>query len=173
MPRSVRALLLCAALGGVGDCTSDSAHSPTCGLALLAGPALVRQQLENTPYVVTEAPRGLPGSLPARVAVYPQQGEVLVTYRPGQLAMRYQGPFFPTGSISDTTTYALLIVDDSTERAQGVLIYESRRPPPHYPALGTLSGADRSIPLYGVRVDWRSVSNPRCPLLGVARPSAR
>src|SRR6266702_4067233 len=59
-------------------------------------------------------------------------------------------------------------VDDSTQRAQGVLIYESRRPPKNYPQLGALTAADRAVPLYGVRVDWPSVSNPRCPLLGAA-----
>ena len=61
---------------------------------------------------------------------------------------------------------AILVVDDSTQRAQGLLIYESRRPPEGYPSIGALTGADRTIPLYGVRVDWANVSNPKCPLLG-------
>jgi len=47
-----------------------------------------------------------------------------------------------------------------------VLLYEGQRPPKSYPALGTVSGGDKTIPLYGVRVDWRGVSNPQCPLLG-------
>src|SRR5437870_9183188 len=57
-------------------CSGEGSRSPTCGLALVAGPALIQQQLVNVPYVLTEAPRGLPGSLPARVIGVPQQGEV-------------------------------------------------------------------------------------------------
>src|SRR2546426_5251232 len=58
-----------------------------------------------------------------------------------------------------TATYALLVVDDSTQRAMGVLIYESE-PPKSYPRLGTVTGGpngEKTIPLYGVRVDWPSV----------------
>ena len=58
-------------------CSGEGSRSPTCGLALVAGPALIQQQLVNVPYVLTEAPRGLPGSLPARVIGVPQQGEKL------------------------------------------------------------------------------------------------
>jgi len=54
-----------------------------------------------------------------------------------------------------------------------VLIYESQRPPPGFPQLGTVSGGDKTIPLYGVRVDWPSVNNPRCPLLGAPAPAPR
>jgi len=57
-------------------------------------------------------------------------------------------------------------VDDSTQRAEGVLVYEGQRPPKTYPQLGTVTGGDKAIPLYGVRVDWASVTNPHCPLLG-------
>ena len=80
--------------------------------------------------------------------------------------MEYQGAGFPTTSVSDTTAYAVLVVDDSTQRAQGVLIYESHRPPEGYPSIGSLTGQDRTMPVYGVRVDWAGVSNPKCPLLG-------
>ncbi len=163
--RGAPALITALALA---HCAGDRSRSPTCGLALIAGPALIQQQLVHAPYVLTEAPRGLPGTLPARVAGYSQQGEVVVAYGRGRLTMAYQGPGFPTASISDSTVYGLLVVDDSTQRAQGVLIYESRRPPKSYPQLGEVSGSERSIPLYGVRVDWKSVSNPRCPLLGAA-----
>ena len=62
-------------------------------------------------------------------------------------------------------------MDDSTQRAQGVLIYESRRPPEGYPSIGTLTAIDRTTSLYGVRVDWANVSNPKCPLLGAPLPA--
>src|SRR2546422_7958470 len=44
----------------------------------------------------------------------------LVGYAKGALTMEYQGAGFPAGSVSDTTAYAVLVVDDSTQRAQGV-----------------------------------------------------
>jgi hypothetical protein len=149
-------------------CGGDRTRSPTCGLAQVAGPALIQQQLTVLPAVLTEPPRGLPASLPARVVGAPQ-GSVQVAYGKGGLALTYAGPAFPAASVSDSTAYALLVVDDSTQRAQGVLLYESRRPPPTYPQIGTLAAGERtSVPLYGVRVSWASVSNPRCPLLGPA-----
>jgi hypothetical protein len=152
-------------------CGGDRTRSPTCGLALLVGPRLIQQQLTVLPYVLSEAPRGLSASLPALVAGTSQQGEVSVSYAGPRLALTYRGPNFPPFP-NDTTVYALLVVDDSTQRAQGVLIYESIRPPTTFPQLGTVAGGDKAVPLYGVRVDWASVSNPRCPLLGAPAPPA-
>ena len=148
------------------SCTGDRSRSPTCGMALLIGPSLIQDRLRHLPFVLTDAPRGLPGTLPVRVVGTTQQSTVAATYARGALTMEYQGAGFPAASVSDTTAYAILVVDDSTQRAQGVLIYESRRPPEGYPSIGALTDADRTIPLYGVRVDWANVSNPKCPLLG-------
>src|SRR5207244_4019252 len=83
----------------------------------------------------TVAPRGLPATLPVRVVGTGQQNTVLVSYTKGALTMEHQGAGFPAGSVSDSTAYAVLVVDDSTQRAQGVLIYESRRPPEGYPSI--------------------------------------
>jgi hypothetical protein len=134
-------------------------------MAQLIGPSLIQDQLRLLPFVLTEPPRGLPASLPARVAGSAQQSTVAITYSGQHLTMTYQGANFPPYP-SDTAVYALLVVDDSTQRAQGVLLYEGQRPPKSYPPLGSVSGGDKTIPLYGVRVDWRGVSNARCPLLG-------
>ncbi len=155
------ALAACA----LARCAGDRSRSPTCGLAQIAGPSLIQQQLANVASVLTDAPRGLPGTLPARVVGLPQQGEVLVGYANARLVMGYQGTSFPPGP----SGYGLLVVDDTTQRAEGVLIYESEGPK-NYPELGTVTASERSVPLLGVRVDWASVSNPRCPLLG-APPS--
>ncbi len=156
------------------SCSADRSRSPTCGLAQLIGPSLIQDRLRQLPFVLSDAPRGLPGTLPVRVVGTPQQSTVLVTYTKGALTMEYQGAGFPATSVSDTTAYAVLVVDDSTQRAQGVLIYESHRPPDGYPSIGSLTGQDRTMPVYGVRVDWAGVSNPKCPLLGTpaAPPSS-
>ena len=156
------------------SCGGDRARSPACGMAQLIGPSLIQDRLRHLPFVLTDAPRGLPGTLPVRVVGMTQQGTVAATYSKGALTMEYQGAGFPAASISDSTAYGILVVDDSTQRAQGVLIYESRRPPEGYPSIGALTGVDRTMPLYGVRVDWANVSNPKCPLLGgpASPPSA-
>ena len=153
------------------SCGGDRARSPACGMAQLIGPSLIQDRLRHLPFVLTDAPRGLPGTLPVRVVGMTQQATVLVTYTRGTLMMEYQGAGFPAGSVSDSTAYALLVVDDSTQRAQGVLIYESRRPPEGYPSIGALTGQDRTVPVYGVRVDWAGVSNSKCPLLGAPPPA--
>ena len=150
------------------SCGGDRTRSPTCGMAQLIGPSLIQDRLRHLPFVLTDAPRGLPGTLPVRVVGVTQQSAVAVSYTKGALTMEFQGAGFPATSISDSTAYAILVVDDSTQRAQGLLIYESQRPPEGYPSIGALTGADRTIPLYGVRVDWANVSNPKCPLLGAA-----
>jgi hypothetical protein len=97
----------------------------------------------------------------------PGPGEVLVAYAGNQLVMGYQGTGFPPAPEG----YGLLVVDDSTQRAQGVLIYESTVPR-NYPEIGTVTGADHAVPLFGVRVNWAGVSNPRCPLLGAPTTAA-
>jgi len=157
-------------IGGVavGACSSDGNHSPTCGLAMLVGPSMIQQRLGVATAVVTESPRGLPAKLPARVifvgeGAKPPEGEVLVAYNQEQLVVGYQGSGFPPAPGG----YGLLVVDDSTQRAEGVLIYESDAPR-NFPQLGTITGADRTVPLFGVRVNWQGVNNPHCPLLGGA-----
>lgn len=162
---------LAAGMLALGGCGGDRSHSPTCGLALLVGPSMIQQRLTNAAALVTDAPRGLPPTLPARVifvgeGAKPPQGEVLVAYDQTRIVMGYQGTGFP----SPPGGYGLLVVDDSTRRAEGILIYESD-PPRNHPQIGTVTGGDRSVPLYGVRVDWPGMNNPRCPLLGSAAPA--
>ena len=125
------------------SCGGDRTRSPTCGMAQLIGPSLIQDRLRHLPFVLTDAPRGLPGTLPVRVVGVTQQSAVAVSYTKGALTMEFQGAGFPATSISDSTAYAILVVDDSTQRAQGLLIYESRRPPEGYPSIGALTGADQ------------------------------
>lgn len=154
----------------IAACTGDASRSPACGLALIAAPTLVQQQLRNARAVITDAPRGLPDSLPAMV-IQQRPGAVRVGYdiQGKTIVMEYVGDSFPTRG-----GYGLLVVDDTSHRAVGVLIYESEEPTKH-PHLGTITGGAATLNLYGVRVDWASVSNPRCPLLGappVAKPTS-
>ena len=146
-------------------CTRSSG-SPTCGIAMLAGPGLITSQLSNARAALTDPPRGLPDSLPVLV-IQPQKndrGAVIVSRdAEGKISMQFRGPAFPARG------YGLLVVDDTSHRAVGVLVYE-RVEPKDYPRLGTITGGAATLNLYGVRLDWASVSNPRCPILGAASP---
>jgi hypothetical protein len=143
-------------------CNRGTSGSPTCGIALLAGPAMITSQLANARSVLTDPPRGLPDSLPV-VVIQPQRndrGAVIVSRDgEGKISMQFRGPSFPTRG------YGLLVVDDTSQRAMGVLILDQEEPAGH-PAIGTIIGGSTALNLYGVRVDWASVNNPRCPLFG-------
>jgi hypothetical protein len=148
-------LVMAAACGG-------RSRVPPCGLGTAAAPTVILQRLEAG-YALSEVPRGLPERLPARVITERQQGEVLVAHEGNRLVLGYQGTGFPT----DTAfAFGLLVVDDSTQRVAGVLIYGSSTVPRMRQSLGAVTGGGQSLPLFGVRVDWIEMNNPRCPLLG-------
>ncbi len=162
---NLRLLALTAAIAACGG--GGAERSPTCGMALIIGPTMIRERLFNDARaIITDAPRGLPDSLPAMV-IQQKQAAVRVGYdsEGRTIVMGYAGPGFPTRG-----GYGLLVVDDTSHRAVGVLIYESEEPK-QLPHLGTITGGGAMLNLYGVHVDWASVSNPRCPLLGAQATS--
>src|SRR5258705_2607394 len=69
------------------SCSGDRSRSPTCGMAQLIGPSLIQDRLRQLPFVLTDAPRGLPGTLPVRVIGTPEQSTVLAGYIKGALPM--------------------------------------------------------------------------------------
>jgi hypothetical protein len=146
----------------VAACSRGSSGSPTCGIAAIAGPSLITSQLTNARAVLTDPPRGLPDSLPALV-IQPKSRDTgaLIVGRDaeGKVSMQYRGQGFPARG------YGLLVVDDTSQRAMGVLIVDQEEPQRH-PTIGTVIGGSTALNLYGVRVDWAGVSNPSCPLFG-------
>ena len=84
--------------------------------------------------------------------------QVLITRGPDGLIMGFEGEAFPK-----TPGFGVLLVDDSSEVTRGVLIYDKEEQG-GIPKLGTISGTASTIPLYGMRVNWSNVSDPRCPL---------
>ena len=142
-------------------CNRGTGGSPTCGIALLAGPGMITSQLSNARAVVTDPPRGLPDSLPALVIQQKNDRGAVIVGRDaaGKISMQFRGPAFPARG------YGLLVVDDTSQRAMGVLILDQEDPSDH-PAIGTVIGGSTALNLYGVRIDWAGVNNPRCPLFG-------
>lgn len=156
-----RAALSLLVLLTTAACNRGASGSPTCGIALLAGPSMITSQLTNARAVVTDPPRGLPDSLPALVIQQKNDRGALIVGRDaeGKVSMQFRGPAFPQRG------YSLLVVDDTSQRAMGVLILDQEEPSGH-PVIGTVIGGSTALNLYGIRVDWASVSNPRCPLFG-------
>ena len=142
-------------------CTRGNSGSPTCGIALLAGPGLITSQLSNARAVLTDPPRGIPDSLPALVIQQKNDRGAVIVGRDaeGKISIQFRGPSFPSRG------YGLLVVDDTSQRAMGVIILDQEEPLNH-PAIGTIIGGGTTLNVYGVRVDWASVNNPRCPLFG-------
>jgi hypothetical protein len=151
-------------------CTADRSRSPVCGMSLLVGPSLIQQQLNNARAILSDVPRGMPASLPARVAGEADTARALVATDHGRLVLSFAGKGFPPvqtdSTRRDSSVFGLLLVDDSTDVVKGVLVFAGGRPPKEYPRLGTIVGDDQVVPLFGIRLAWTAVSNPRCPLLG-------
>jgi len=160
------ALVLLATLAACGG--GERNRAAACGIAQLAGPAIVQQQLDNARQLLTAAPIGLPGELPARV-VGQREARVAVSYVDERLAASYTGDGFP---VDPQVGFGLLVVDDTSQRVVGILIYDAVAPKGR-PELGYVTGGERSVPLFGVRVSWIDVSNPRCPLLGDTAQAGR
>jgi hypothetical protein len=150
-------------------CQSNPDNSAVCGIASIAGATMALQYLPNEQARLTAPPGGIASVLPARVVGYAPT-RVLVTDAPNGLVLGYEGGGFPA-----TPGFGLLLVDDSSEVAHGVLIYDKEEQD-GMPKIGTISGTASTIPLYGLRVNWPSVSDTRCPIFGrdsTARTTAK
>lgn len=136
MTRPTLSFLLLLATG----CGRGSGGSPTCGIALLAGPGLITSQLSNARDVLTDPPRGIPDSLPALVIQKSNDRGAVIVGRDaeGKISMQFRGPAFPAQG------YGLLVVDDTSQRAMGVLILDQEEPQRH-PAIGTVIGDRKSV----------------------------
>lgn len=156
-----RVLSLITLLAG---CTAGNReNTASCGFASIAAASMIINSLENLNLVVSDVPQNVPGELPAKVVGH-GTARVVVAPGPDGLVMGYEGEGFPA-----VPGFGLLLVDDSSEVARGVMIFEPEGPG-GYPRLGTVSSAANSIPLYGLRVHWPSLNAPKCPLF--APPAA-
>lgn len=132
-------------------------NSASCGLAAMAGATMALEEFRGGTKVLVQVPPELQGTVPARVVGYGTTAATVVAGDDGPMVL-YGGEGFP-----QLPGFGLVLVEDSTDTFKGVLIYQSE-PPRGYPALGGVSSGTYAIPLYGLRVNWRAVSTPRCPL---------
>lgn len=153
-----RAAVIAAAAGLA--CAPEGPAPPACGIVLVGGPTVILQSFQNVSLVIVDVPQGLPPSLPVRPVGH-EQSDAIVGYGEPGVVIGYQGLGLPAEE-----GFGLLVQDDSTGVVHGVLIYGTQPPPEDFPTLGIVSDDQRTVPLYGVRVNWHQISNPRCPLLG-------
>src|SRR2546426_9595962 len=140
-------------------CARGNSGSPTCGIALLAGPGLITSQQSNARAVLTDPPRGIPDSLPALVIQQKNDRGAVIAGRDaeGKISMQFRGPSFPSRG------YGLLVVDDTSQRAMGVMILDQEEPLNH-PAIGTIIGGGAPPNLYGGGGGGAGVHKPPRPL---------
>ncbi len=154
--RCASALVAVAVLACSGGNPENSA---SCGFASVAGATMVLNQLGSASKVLRAAPPELRGPVPARVAGYGTTRAVADSGARGPV-IRYAGDGFPA-----TPGFGLALVEDSADTFKGVLIYDLS-PPQGYPQLGTVTNGGGTLPLFGLRVAWGAVSDPKCPMFG-------
>ncbi len=137
----------------------DPENSAICGLGMIAAGNVVLERFSAASTLLETAPPGLTGAVPARV-VGRGTTRALAAKGPDSvgIVVGYEGEGFPM-----RPGWAVALVDDSSEVFRGILVYDSNGPP-DYPQIGTISSATSTLPLYGMRIRWASVSDERCPL---------
>ncbi len=146
------ALLVAAACGG-----GNRENSPVCGFASMAGATMVLDQMRTGTKVLTAVPAAVEGPVPTRVVGYGTSRSLAAPGADG-VVLTYEGEGLPR-----IPGFGLILVEDSAETFKGVLVFETE-PPLDYPLLGAISDPVITLPVYGLRVTWAAVSQPRCPL---------
>lgn len=162
----MRSALLLVPIAVLACAEGNRENNPVCGFASMAGALMALEQFRAPGKVLQEVPSDLEGVVPARVVGW-GTARALAAAGPDGLILGYEGEGFPP-----VPGFGLILVEDSLDTFKGVLIYE-KEPPRGYTQLGTISSATMTLPLYGLRVTWSTVSSERCPLLAPIDTAAR
>lgn len=149
----VRTLLLAAIAG----CSARQDGSATCGISALTAPLVVLESFGKG-NLLDHVPPDIPTHLPVRFVAGPAVRGNFAIDSAGQIAATLA--VRPAGTVAG---YAVLVVDGLL-RAQGAVVFEGTGVP-GATLLGKLTLPDTTLPLLGVRLDPRSIADPRCPLL--------
>jgi hypothetical protein len=154
-------LLLATIVGLLAACTEGNPeNSAACGFAMLGAGNAVRQQMQNGSKYLSDIPRDMGTRIATRAIGYGTQPAMVADSPEGPI-VAYEGEGFPT-----VPGFGVILVEDSTDTFQGVLIMDLDPPGLGVPVLGGVTDGSYMIPLYGLRVSWGSVSTPACPLFG-------
>jgi len=147
-------LILIATLTG---CAKSDGPSAACGIAALTAPLVVLESFGKG-NLLDQVPPAVPERLPVRFVAGPAVRGTAIIDSAGKIQVTVAE--HPTQPV---VGYGVLVVDGRFQ-AQGVVAYEGV-PVPGAATLGQLVLAGRSVPLLGVRLDPRTINDPRCPLL--------
>ena len=135
---------------------SSGGRNAACGIAAVAGPALVLSEFNTPGATLRHPPTTLPGTIVARFVAGPAQ-RAIVGRRGDSLEVGIDGGI-PAGSHPG---FGVLAVAPSG-RAIGVLVYDGT-PILAAPHLGAVTVGDSRVPLIGVTIDSGRVQDPLCP----------
>lgn len=141
-------------------------NSAACGFAMLGAGNAVRQQMMSGSKVLTQVPMDIGTRIASRALGYGTT-PAMVADSPDGPIVAYEGEGFPT-----VPGFGVILVEDSTDTFQGVLIMDLDPPGMGYPVLGGVTNGTYMIPLYGLRVSWGAVSTPNCPLFAAIDTAA-
>ena len=133
-------------------------NSAACGFATLGAANAVRQQMLSGSKVLATVPEDMGTRIATRAPGYGTT-PAMVADSPDGPIVAYEGEGFPA-----VPGFGVILVEDSTDTFQGVLVMDLDPPGMGYPVLGGVTNGSYMIPLYGMRVTWGSVSTEDCPL---------
>lgn len=152
-----RVLLWTWLVAAQGCVEGNPENNPVCGIANMAGAAMVLEQFRVPGKLFNDLPDELDGVVPARVVGY-GTARALTAVGPDGAVLGFEGDGFPA-----VPGFGVILVEDSLDTFKGVLVVETE-PPQGLEPLGTISSATATLPLFGLRVAWSAVSSERCPL---------
>lgn len=143
-------------LAALAACGKSDGPSAACGISALTAPLVVLESFGKG-NLLDQVPPDFPASLPVRFVAGPAARGSLAADSAGRLLVT-----LPTRPAGSQVGYAVLVTD-GLFRSQGVVVFEGA-PVPGAAILGQLVFPDSAFPLLGVRLDPRSIADPRCPI---------
>lgn len=135
----------------------DSAPRSACGLAALAGPAMLLSEFATPGQTLGFPPDSLPPELVARMVAGPAMPAIVGRTDSGWV-IGVEGTLPP----SVTPGFGVLVMDVDGS-ARGVLLFE-RSPIAQAPVLGTVTIDSTTVPLLGIQLAPAKYEDPKCPV---------
>ena len=150
------ALLLIAVTTAACGTTPPAGSGTACGIAAVAGPAMVLSEFSTPGATLAVPPATLPGQVVARFVAGPAAAAVLG--RNGDsLEVGVDGGIPENAKVG----FGVLLTDP-VGTVRGLLIYDGL-PVLGAPSIGTVTVGPSRVPLLGIAVDPARFEDPRCP----------
>ncbi len=135
----------------------ESTPRAACGLAALAGPAMLLSEFATPGQTLGLPPDSLPPRLVARMVAGPALPAIVGRTDSGWV-------IGVEGTLPSTVTPGFgVLVMEVDGSARGVLLYE-RTPIAQAPILGTVTIDSTTVPLLGIQLSAGKYEDPKCPV---------